>query len=79
MTYSIIIPIYNEERTLPALIKKLDRLDDKIEIIIIDDGSNDSTIDLLIQINQFTIIRNEYNLGKVSFLILKGSFQFTFA
>ena len=64
MTYSIIIPIYNEERTLPALIKKLDRLDDKIEIIIIDDGSNDNTIDLLIQINQFTIIRNEYNLGK---------------
>ena len=64
MTYSIIIPIYNEERTLPALIKKLDRLDDNIEIIIIDDGSNDNTIDLLIQINQFTIIRNEYNLGK---------------
>jgi len=64
MTYTVIIPIYNEERTLPSLIKKLDRLDDKIEIIIIDDGSNDSTIDLLIQINQFTIIRNESNIGK---------------
>ena len=64
MTYTLIIPIYNEERTLPSLIKKLDRLDDNIEIIIIDDGSNDSTLDLLIQINQFTIIRNEFNLGK---------------
>ena len=34
MTYTLIIPIYNEDRTLPALLKKLDRLDDKIEIII---------------------------------------------
>ena len=31
MTYTLIIPIYNEERTLPALIKKLDRLDDNID------------------------------------------------
>ena len=64
MTYTLIIPIYNEEHTLPELLKKLDRLDDNIEIIIIDDGSNDSTIDLLMQINHFTIIRNESNIGK---------------
>tara|TARA_Y100000590_G_scaffold468403_1_gene651055 strand:+ start:1583 stop:2260 length:678 start_codon:yes stop_codon:yes gene_type:complete len=64
LSYTLIIPIYNEERTLPVLLRKLDRLDDKIEIIIIDDGSDDSTKDLLIESNQIIIIRNETNLGK---------------
>ena len=64
MTYTLIIPIYNEVRTLHILLKKLQRLDDNIEIIIIDDGSNDGTKELLIESNQFNIIRNESNLGK---------------
>ena len=64
MTYTLIIPIYNEVRTLPVLLNKLQRLGDNIEIIIIDDGSNDGTKELLIENNQFIIIRNESNLGK---------------
>ena len=64
MKISVVIPIYNEDRTLPTLLKKLDKLDDKIEIIIIDDGSNDGTKDLLLKSNQFNIIQNETNIGK---------------
>ena len=64
MTYTLIIPIYNEERTLPALLKKLDKINNEFEIIIIDDGSNDNTKNLLIENNQFLIIRNESNIGK---------------
>ena len=64
MTYSLIIPIYNEQRTLPALLNRLNRLDKKIEIIIIDDGSNDDSKDLLLQSDRFIIIRNKYNIGK---------------
>ena len=64
MTYTIIIPIYNEERALPTLLKKLERLNDRIEIIIIDDGSDDETKNLLIGSNKFIIISNESNLGK---------------
>jgi Glycosyltransferases, probably involved in cell wall biogenesis len=65
MSYSLIIPIYNEDRTLPQLIESLYDLDDKnIEVIIIDDGSNDSTKDILRGNNQFVIKRNEKNLGK---------------
>ena len=64
MTYTLIIPIYNEERTLPTLLKKLDKINNEFEIIIIDDGSNDNSKNLLIDNNQFLIIRNEANIGK---------------
>ena len=63
MTYTLIIPIYNEERTLPTLLKKLDKINNEFEIIIIDDGSNDNSKNLLIDNNQFLIIRNESNIG----------------
>jgi len=71
MTYSLIIPIYNEERTLSALLKKLDRLDDNIEIIIIDDGSNDGSDLLLANLKDYNVLRNESNIGKGA-SILKG-------
>lgn len=65
MTYSLIIPIFNEERILPKLIDKLHHLDNKhIEIIIIDDGSNDGTKDILARNSQFIVKQNKINLGK---------------
>ena len=64
MTYSLIIPIFNEEKTLLTLLKKLNDLDNKIEIIIIDDGSNDKTKTLLKENNKFKIIQNNSNIGK---------------
>lgn len=72
MSYSLIIPIYNEKRILPKLIDELHKLNNKkIEIIIIDDGSNDGTKNILDNNNQFIIKHNEYNLGKGA-SILKG-------
>ncbi len=64
MKYSLIIPIYNEIGTLPSLLKKLGNLDDNIEIIIVDDGSNDGSKNLLIKYEKLIIVRNESNLGK---------------
>lgn len=64
MTYTLIIPIYNEERTLPTLLTKLDKLNEEFEIIIIDDGSNDNTNSILTNNNKIVIIKNETNLGK---------------
>ena len=71
MTYSLIIPIYNEEPTLSALLKKLDRLDNNIEIIIIDDGSNDGSDLVLANLKDYNVLRNESNIGKGA-SILKG-------
>ena len=72
MFYSLIIPIFNEERIVPKLLNKLQKLNNKkIEIIIINDGSNDGTKNILDNNSQFIIKHNEINLGKGA-SILKG-------
>lgn len=45
---SIIIPFYNEKENLPILVdqltKQLEKIKDKFEVILVDDGSDDGTI-----------------------------------
>src|SRR6187551_2617670 len=47
ISYSIVIPVFNEEAVLPVLLRRLDlllaRLDGPAEAILVDDGSNDSS------------------------------------
>jgi len=54
ITYSIIIPVFNEEEVLPALKVALDAvlggLDEPWEVIFVNDGSTDQTEELLGQI-----------------------------
>lgn len=65
MTYTLIIPIYNEGHTLPILLKKLNELkNENIEIIIIDDGSDDDTQNFLDKNDLFIALKNEINIGK---------------
>ena len=71
MTYTVIIPVYNEEPLLPLLLDKLERLSSKIEIIIVDDGSNDNTQSILNNNKSFITLKNKSNRGK-GFSILKG-------
>ncbi len=50
-TYSFVIPLYNEEDTLPELYRQLtalfDTLDGESELILIDDGSCDRSLSML--------------------------------
>ena len=71
MKYSLIIPVYNEEKAVNKLLKSLDKYSRIIEIIIINDGSNDKTKSLLDKQNSFKIIHNNKNRGK-GFSITKG-------
>ena len=44
---SIVIPVYNERKTLDELISRVEAVNLEKEIIIVDDASTDGTRDLL--------------------------------
>lgn len=68
MKLSIIIPVYNEERTLKKLLDIVEKVkieDISKEIIIIDDGSIDATKDILEPLkDKYKIIFHKKNYGK---------------
>ena len=60
------IPCYNEEHTLPQTVADIPRNIsgiDQVELLIIDDGSTDRTIQVAEEIGVDHIIRNKRNLG----------------
>lgn len=68
MLLSIIIPVYNEKSTVEAVINKVleIKLPCEKEIIVVDDGSNDGTAEVL-RLNETKIKRlysNPVNVGK---------------
>ena len=74
MNLSIIIPSYNEGKTLPQVIEKINsaQIKSSYEIIIVDDGSRDNTRQILKKyqkVKKIKIIVNRQNLGKGSSII----------
>ena len=68
MKLSVIIPVYNERKTLEELVKTVLAVERADEIIIVDDGSTDGTRDLLPQIEALDDViqvhLHEKNIGK---------------
>ena len=54
--YSFIVPIYNEEETIPELYHRLcpvmDRMDNSVELLLVNDGSRDRSLQLIRALNQ---------------------------
>lgn len=71
-TYSFVLPVYNEEETLPELHKRmcvlLDQLDGPAEVILVDDGSRDRSYPLMVGINaidpRFKVVHFARNFGQ---------------
>lgn len=69
--YSIVIPLFNEEESLPALVARLmevmAKLDGPAEVVMVDDGSRDATYELMTEANRedsrFKIIQLSRNFG----------------
>ena len=69
--YSFVVPIYNEEETLPELARRLtgvlNELDGEAEVILVDDGSTDRSHDLLVELTRaderFKTLRFTRNFG----------------
>ena len=66
MKLSIIIPCYNEKQTIEKIVSKILKVNIKKEIIIVDDCSNDGTVNIIKTINNSNIkkIFHKKNLGK---------------
>lgn len=70
MKLSVIIPVFNEERTIAELISRVNAVKLEKEIIAVNDGSTDGTTEILKGIDGITVIHKE-NGGKGS-AIRKG-------
>ncbi len=66
MKLVINIPCYNEEKTLPLVLKELPKTIegiDNIEVQIVDDGSTDKTVEIAKKFGVKRIIKHKKNLG----------------
>lgn len=61
---SVIVPVYNEEATLGELLNRLRRAPFRKEIIVVDDGSQDKTPEILAEQADIIALRHERNRGK---------------
>ena len=71
MIFSIIVPVFNEEKTILEVLKKINNiklLKLQKEIIVVDDGSNDNTSDILFKNKNLYnhLYSNKSNKGKGS-------------
>lgn len=73
MKISVIIPCFNEEKTIIEILKRVNIQKEKLEleVIVSDDGSNDNTIDILEKNKNLydKLIKNKKNQGKGAALI----------
>ncbi len=71
MKLSVIIPVYNEEKTISEIIKRVKAVNLKKEIIVVEDGSTDRTKEILKEIvkekdkdNEIKLIARPKKYGK---------------
>ena|SRR5215510_1896835 len=76
---SVVVPVYNEARTLSLVVIKLLTIPHLLEIIIVDDGSTDATAEiaasLMDRYPQVRVERLKKNTGKTA--ALRAGFQMT--
>jgi glycosyltransferase involved in cell wall biosynthesis len=67
MNLTVIIPVYNEVKTIQEIVRRVDATGMVHEILIVDDGSHDGTREILSQLQaypQVRVVLHERNLGK---------------
>lgn len=74
---SVVIPAFNEERNLPVLLEEIDRalapLELSYEILVVDDGSTDGTLDVALALAREDprrrVLRSERNAGQSAAMV----------
>lgn len=69
---SVVIPVYNEEKTIARIIEKLEKTPHLLEIIVVDDCSRDRTAEIVRQLSEkntaIKYFRHTQNQGKTAAL-----------
>tara|TARA_B100000963_G_scaffold289786_1_gene259378 strand:- start:305 stop:1009 length:705 start_codon:yes stop_codon:yes gene_type:complete len=63
---SVIVPVFNEEKTISDVLKSLSDISIINQIVVVDDNSTDGTVEIIKQnfINDVFLIENNNNVGK---------------
>src|SRR6185437_12067507 len=76
---SVVVPAYNEEATIAAVIRRLVPVPNLLEIVVVDDGSRDRTYQIAIELGrqypEVRVLRQPRNAGKTA--ALKAGFAAT--
>ena len=76
---SVVVPVFNEERTIATILQKLTMVPRLLEIVVVDDCSTDNTAQILENLRsehpELIVIRHENNKGKTE--ALKTGFRLT--
>ncbi|HEU0051365.1 MAG TPA: glycosyltransferase family 2 protein [Patescibacteria group bacterium] len=67
---SVVVPVFNEEKNVALLhqriLESLQKLNEDFEIIFVDDGSRDATLERLKTLHPITIVRFRKNFGQTA-------------
>lgn len=63
---SVVVPCYNEEKTIKELLESVLDQPSVFEVIVVDDGSTDTSSTIVLSINspKIKLLQNEKNMGK---------------
>ncbi len=68
MRVSVIMPVYNERNTLPAVIERVLAVPQEVELICVDDGSRDGSLEILAELQSqhanLRVFLQPKNMGK---------------
>ena len=68
MKLSVVIPVYNERNTLRAVVDRVLAVDLELEVICVDDGSQDGSREILAELNsqrpEVKVFLQPHNMGK---------------
>jgi dolichol-phosphate mannosyltransferase len=70
MRISVVVPVYNEEKTVAQVLNALSQVALDMEVVVVDDASTDRTWEILQELRQqepfntYRFVRHEHNQGK---------------
>src|SRR2546425_2987198 len=70
MRISVVVPVYNEKKTVAQVLEMLSRVPLDLEVIVVDDASTDRTQEVLQELRQrepfamYRYVRHNHNQGK---------------